>query len=617
MASLKVGENKEINTDLIQKACSLAVNAHSKPSQKSYILEKTGGSSYVIFSFPGYWSKNDWYTGEPFGETEINLDLFPSLRSIGLDEHAKVNKAFLQVFVDKISRNQDFINEVEKAKNKKKQIVFTGHSTGGSVATLATIWFLEKYWRSDASAASPLCLTFGCPLTGNRIFSHALRREKWAPYFIHFVMRYDIVPRILLAPISSIEQEFQPILQFLNPKSTRASTNTPLEALNFYTNVMKNASSVASHAACSLMGNTNLLLETTTNFTALSPYKPFGTFVFCTGNRKLVILSNPDAVLQLLFYSSQLDNEAECLDVAQRSLQQHFGYENELKDCFNKLDAVLLESLEKLPLSADSTTTSSDITTINAALKDLGLSTRARLCLCAAGELEKRKIGNKNNIDLKKVDIAMKFLQEDYKLSCEHQGRGCYDSFKIQESPKELDFEANVKRLELAGIWDEIIEKLKWYDLPDEFEGEKEWIDLGTEYRRLVEPLDIANFYRHSKNDDTGPYMEKGRPKRYKFTQRWLEHAQRKPAGFFGESCFWADVEELRIKTSDKEGFAPFKDKVLKLEKQAKEWINDKVLGKDVLMENSTFVVWWKKQPESHKLASCINDIEGFTITSA
>ena len=267
----------------------------------------------------------------------------------------------------------DYIIQVEKAKNEKKQIVFTGHSTGGSIATLATIWFLEKYWRSDTSAASPLCLTFGCPLIGNHIFSHALRREKWAPYFIHFVMRYDIVPRILLAPFSSIKQEFQPILQFLNRKSSHASTNTPPEALNFYTNVMKNASSVASHAACKLMGNTNLLLETMTNFTALSPYKPFGTFVFCTGNRKLVILSNPDAVLQLLFYSSQLDNEAECPDVAQRSLQQHLSYENELKDCFNNLDAVLLESLEKLPLSADSTTTSSDITTINAALKDLGL----------------------------------------------------------------------------------------------------------------------------------------------------------------------------------------------------------------------------------------------------
>ena len=115
MASLKVGENKEINTNLIQKACSLAVKAHSKSSQKSYIREKTGGSSYVIFSFPGYWSENDWYDGEPFGETKINLDLFPSLRSIGIDEHAKVNKAFLQRFVDKISRNRDFRNEVHFA----------------------------------------------------------------------------------------------------------------------------------------------------------------------------------------------------------------------------------------------------------------------------------------------------------------------------------------------------------------------------------------------------------------------------------------------------------------------------------------------------------------------
>ena len=110
MASLKVGENKEINTDLIQKACSLAVEA--KSSQKSYIREKTGGSSYVIFSFPGYWSKNDWYDGESFGETKINIDLFPPLKSIGIDEHAQVNKAFQQRFVDKISTDQDFINKV-------------------------------------------------------------------------------------------------------------------------------------------------------------------------------------------------------------------------------------------------------------------------------------------------------------------------------------------------------------------------------------------------------------------------------------------------------------------------------------------------------------------------
>ncbi|KAF3953056.1 hypothetical protein CMV_021460 [Castanea mollissima] len=518
MANLNLGENIEVNTELIKKAYSLAIKVHSKSSEKAYDVEGSSrrSSDPIIFSFSGCWSENSWYDGEPFGVTEINLPLlFPSLRSIGVNENALVNKAFLQRFVDKILGNSDFDREVQKAVKENKQILFTGHSSGGSIANLATIWFLEKYlkpeYNSKISPSSPLCVTFGCPLTGNHIFSHSLRRENWARYFIHFVMRYDIVPRIMLAPISSIKLEFQKVLQFLNAKSVNlahASIDT-FDALNFHMKVMKNASSV-----------------------------PFGTHVFCTGNGKLVILRNPDAILQLLLYSSQFCREEECTDIAHRSLQQHFGYESDLQDSFQMLNVVYLESeqLEQLPLSSDST--SSDIATINSALNDLGLSTRARLCLCAAGELEKRKIGNKESIDLKKPDIekAMKYLEEDYRLNCENRGLGCYDAFKLQETPK--DFDANVKRLELAGIWDEIIEMLKRYELPDAFEGLRDWVLLGTRYRRLVEPLDIANYYRHLKNEDTGAYMIRGRPKRYKFTQRWREHADKMPAESSGESCF-------------------------------------------------------------------------------
>ena len=199
----------------------------------------------------------------------------------------------------------------------------------------------------------------------------------------------------------------------------------------------------------------------------------------------------------------------------------------------------------------------------------------------------------------------MKYL-EDYKLSCGRQGLGYYDAFKIQKSTE--DFEANVKRLELAGIWDEIIEMLKRYDLPDAFEGEKEWIDLGTKYRRLVEPLDIANFYRHLKNDVSGPYKEHCRPNRYRCTQRWLEHAQRTPAGSCGESCFWAEVEELRIKISS-QGFEPIKKEVLQLEDQVLDWINNNKLDRDVLLEKSTFKKWWEDLPREHKLTSCIKDL--------
>jgi enhanced disease susceptibility 1 protein len=257
------------------------------------------------------------------------------------------------------------IIQVQKAATDKKQIVFTGHSLGGSMAILATLWFLDNC--KSEKRIPPLCVTFGCPLTGDHIFSHALRREKWAPYFMHFVMRYDIVPRLLLAPIPSIEKEFVSILRSFATKSV----DIPEEAPDFYRTVMTNAASAASHAACKLMANPNLLLETVTNFTALSPYKPFGTYVFCTGNGKLVVLTNPDAVLQLLFYSAQLSSETELHEIARTSLLQHFGYENELKKSLEMQYVVDLKTLENLSYSAEAT--GGDSAAINSALNDLGL----------------------------------------------------------------------------------------------------------------------------------------------------------------------------------------------------------------------------------------------------
>lgn len=63
-------------------------------------------------------------------------------------------------------------------------------------------------------------------------------------------------------------------------------------------------------------------------------------------------------------------------------------------------------------------------------------------------------------IDEKKRDIEEKIQKlEAYKSNCE-LSKSCYD---------EEDFHANLERLELAGIWGEIIEILKPYKLPDEF----------------------------------------------------------------------------------------------------------------------------------------------------
>lgn len=228
-------------------------------------------------------------------------------------------------------------------------------------------------------------------------------------------------------------------------------------------------------------------------------------------------------------------------------------------------------------------------------------STRARLCLQAAQAFEKQKLQNQNTIDSKKPQIrkTLKVIA-DYQKTSEDRKIGYYDAFKIQKGND--DFNANVTRLELAGIWDEIVEMLKRYELPDGFESEEEWIKLGTEFRRLVEPLDIANYYRHSKDEDTGTYLrDGGRPKRYKYTQRWWEHEKKLNEGSSSETIFWVKVEEMKRKP-----FEEIKDQIVAIEKQVKEWVQKEELNKDVFLEKSTFVKWWKTLPEKHRSESCL-----------
>jgi enhanced disease susceptibility 1 protein len=583
----RLGERLGIKEEVIIKACSISIQAHTSTKGRLYVSDKA--HDVVVFALDGFRSVQDWM---PFGETKIDRTLFPSIRSIGTDDVAVVNTAVLRRF-EAILKQLKFVDEVEKAMKEKKQIVFAGHSVGGGVAMLITIWFLDKYIRAGLYEKPPSCVTFGSVLIGNRIISHALQRENWADYFIHFVTKYDIVPRIMLTPLSTIEKELGLIIPF---KKTPSQISN--EASDLFKTVMKNVSYVASHVASKLMGCTNPLLETILGFVPLSPYRPFGTYIFTTGNGRLGVVKNSDAALQMLFYCAQLNGLEECGQVASRSLDEHMIYESELKSSILQMqDIIYLDRLQELPLSSN-VGASPDAEETNNVLNDFGLSARARLCLRAAGEFEKQKLENQTKIDSKRGSIR-KGLSEilQYKQWCESHGITYYDSFKLQKDKK--DFEANIARLDIVGIWDELIEMLKRSELPDNFEGRKDWIELGTEFRRLVEPLDISNYYRHLKNEDTGAYMARARPKRYRFTQRWREHQLNLPVNTCSETCFLARVEELRVsETNMKEA--------LKLEHDVFGWVRDGELGTDVFIKGSTFVEWWRSLPEQHKYESCL-----------
>ncbi|KAK7354108.1 hypothetical protein VNO80_19566 [Phaseolus coccineus] len=603
----------ELRGEVIQRAYAGSWKAHRLPD-KPYIIERINrnGLSEVIITFPGSGAVKDWYSQRNFGETKIDLNLFPSLRSIGKDEPALVNEAFSKRFQDILLARHSLADEVEKAMDKKKQIVFAGHSSGGPMAILATLWTLEKYRPPNSHGGiPPLCVTFGSPLIGNHIFSHATRRENWSSYFFHYVMRYDIVPRILFAPVSSLDQSFEQISQSFNPRSRSfmsESAGGSTAISDFYFTIMSNAATVTSHAASKLMGSTDTTLETLENFIPLSPYRPFGTYFFCTGNGKSgkkIVITNPNAVLQLLFFSAQLSTEAEAAQVPYRSLREHTIYGTELQQiATHNVVHLNQQQLQNLALSEDDAGGSND----------LGLSLRARLCLRAAAELEARKCENEKKLNEKRSFIEQKLTKDlgEYREMWAHRRVGFYDGFS--EHKKAEDFKANVTRLEIAGVWDEIIEKLRSYELPDEFEAKKEWINLGTRCRELVEPLDIANYYRHGRHyeDDASSYMVKGRPKRYRYPQRWLEHAERRPQQPTSTSCFWAEVEELRYKTGN--GDASYRDveeRVVNLVAQIEEWSKKGELAKDVFLEGSTLVKWLKTLRLPHKQQPFIRRLIG------
>ena len=111
-SSSSLGDMVGMSEELMKKAYSEAMKAQKS---EKFCVEKSS-KEVVIFSFPGSWSVQDWYSKGPFGATEINQEFFPSLRSIGNDEFATVNEAFQEKF-KLIKDNPQFQKEVCGSKN--------------------------------------------------------------------------------------------------------------------------------------------------------------------------------------------------------------------------------------------------------------------------------------------------------------------------------------------------------------------------------------------------------------------------------------------------------------------------------------------------------------------
>lgn len=76
---------------------------------------------------------------------------------------------------------------------EQSRLIITGHSLGGSVASLFTLWLLDSLSSKDKKHA--LCITFGSPLLGDQNFQQAIsERPSWNSCFLHVIYKHDPIP---------------------------------------------------------------------------------------------------------------------------------------------------------------------------------------------------------------------------------------------------------------------------------------------------------------------------------------------------------------------------------------------------------------------------------------
>jgi enhanced disease susceptibility 1 protein len=87
---------------LVAHCAALCFPSPATPATSSSFQAHHASHPYpcAAFSFASSWSAADWVEGgrPPFGETEVDPELFPSLRAVGSGVAARGNAAFLVAF---------------------------------------------------------------------------------------------------------------------------------------------------------------------------------------------------------------------------------------------------------------------------------------------------------------------------------------------------------------------------------------------------------------------------------------------------------------------------------------------------------------------------------------
>lgn len=124
-------------------------------------------------------------------EIYYNFDIY---QTTYIRDEIRIHKGFLSKYLSIKGEIIKRVNDILKI-NDIKKITFNGHSSGGAMATIATLDIREKINRSSMIVN---CITFGCPRVGNREFVNEYNRR--INNSLRVVMKDDIIQYVPFIP---------------------------------------------------------------------------------------------------------------------------------------------------------------------------------------------------------------------------------------------------------------------------------------------------------------------------------------------------------------------------------------------------------------------------------
>lgn len=198
---------------------------------------------------------------------------------------------------------------------QSKSVVFTGHSLGGAVASLSSLWLLSH----NIHHQTIFCITYGSPLLANQPFSQAILQERWTGNFCHVIARHDMLPRLLFTPPSpSLAPHLRALFQFWHMAMSSSNREPVALALSD-----KEKGQLFDKVLACVQRRLRKWGEEDDHDdkeTMLGLYWPFGSYVFCT-EKGAICMDNATAIVELL----HLTMREGC---AEASVGDHLKYED-------------------------------------------------------------------------------------------------------------------------------------------------------------------------------------------------------------------------------------------------------------------------------------------------